>query len=145
MTTPARLLAAVLSSPLALTATAHAASAAPAPGVEGQTQVVANCTAYRQTPRRVIGACADAGAIAVVRDWTSWTAHQARGTGTWVVNTCEPDCAAGDVERYPATFSLHRVRTVDGTRVFTRLGVTYVEGGEQRNETVALPRTPIGG
>jgi hypothetical protein len=145
MTISTRLLAAVLATPLALTATATAHAAPGGQGVQGDTQVVAGCTAYKQVPRRVIGACADAGAIAVVKDWSSWTAHQARGEGTWIVNTCEPNCAAGDVERHPATFSLHRVRSVDGTKVFTRLGVTYVEDGEQRNETVALPRTPIGG
>lgn len=142
-----RTLAAAVAAAAALVAPG-AAHAGPAPerGVQGDTEVIADCQHATQVPRKVLPACGDANEYARVTDWRSWTRHQARGSGTFVVNDCTPTCAAGTFRRYPATFSLHRVRTgADGTRLFTRLGVTYVRGGEQRNVTLALPRTPLGG
>jgi hypothetical protein len=129
----------------ALCAPTAASAGTPNPdAIEGHTQVVANCTTYKQVPRKVVGACGDLNTVAIVRDWTTWTGHQARGKGTLVVNDCTPDCASGTFHRYPATFGLRKVvTTADGTRVFSRLGVTYVMGGEPRNTTIALPTTPL--
>ncbi|QIG41360.1 hypothetical protein G5V58_20895 [Nocardioides anomalus] len=127
-------------------ALAPTAQAAPRAGIQGDTQVIADCQHATQVPRKVLSACGDADEYARITDWRSWTRHQARGSGTLVVNDCEPTCAAGTFRRYPATFSLHRVRTgPTGTRLFTRLGVTWVQGGEQRNTTLPLPTAPLGG
>jgi hypothetical protein len=137
---------AVAAAAAALALAAPAAQAAPSTGIRGDTQVIADCQHATQVPRKILSACGDANEYAKVTDWRSWTRHQARGSGVLVVNDCEPTCAAGTFRRYPATFSLHRVRTgPDGTRVFTRLGVTWVQGGEQRNATLPLLKAPIGG
>lgn len=53
--------------------------------------------------------------------WSTWTTSEAVGTGTYKVNACNPDCAAGPV--YPvaavATFSQPvKVCSSSGTRWF---------------------------
>jgi hypothetical protein len=37
--------------------------------------------------------------------WQSWTAQSADGTGNVMVNLCNPNCAAGDWQSYPARIS----------------------------------------
>lgn len=127
---------------------ASAAPATPTPtptGVRGHTEVIGDCQHATQTPRQVISACGDLNSVAVITHYDSWTGHQARGAGVFKVNPCTPDCAHGTLVRYPATFGLHRVVTTkDGTRLFTRLGITYVENGEQHDVTLVLPTAPVG-
>lgn len=41
--------------------------------------------------------------------WSQWSG-QALGTGTEVVNTCVPSCAAGKLESYPVIVVLWRVK-----------------------------------
>ena len=53
-----------------------------------------------------IGFSGDATNIVSNITWTSWTATEAIGNGTWGYNNCLPSCAAGTVTSYPATVML---------------------------------------
>jgi hypothetical protein len=121
-----------------------APSGAQAAGLQGTPKVVADCQHLSRTPHRVVAACADLNSYAKVTHWSTWSARRATGEGTWVVNTCKPDCASGTFKRYSATFGLYRARrNADGATVFTKLGVTYVKGGEQHNVMLPLPTAPL--
>jgi hypothetical protein len=56
---------------------------------------VDDCGAPQIQPTAFILACADHNAFFQNLRWSSWSASSARGTGTYVYNTCTPDCAAG--------------------------------------------------
>lgn len=112
-------------------------------GMQGtpQTRVIANCEKPRVEPHRIVSACGDGNEWAYVKEYGSWGHKVAWGHGRLHMNDCDPDCASGTMRSYKATFRLHRV--VDTHRygpLFTRLGVTYMQGGEEHNVELSLPR-----
>ena len=115
-------------------------SAAPVPQ---QTRVIADCVHRSVEPHKVISACADANEYAVVKRYGSWDNKQAWGSGRLHLNDCKPTCAGGTMRSYKATFRFHRVVDTRRGPLFTRLGVTYVKGGEQHDTQLALPRRSL--
>ncbi|MET8152569.1 hypothetical protein ACIBSW_16120 [Actinoplanes sp. NPDC049668] len=70
--------------------------------------------------------------------WTSLTASTGYATGVQNVNTCIPDCAAGNYRHTKVKLKFTRVRSSDCRKVFTRVRVTEVKS--KRTKTYALPR-----
>jgi hypothetical protein len=72
--------------------------------------------------------------------WDTWSATEAVGTGTYQVDGCDPDCAAGPVYPVATVVTLSdpvRVCSASGTRwVWTRASFRYPDG---------LPRALRGG
>jgi hypothetical protein len=60
--------------------------------------------------------------------WTSWTAANAYGYGMQWLNDCIPYCAAGHFHGWQVSLHAYRPAWVHGTKVFTRLTVTYPDG-----------------
>ena len=100
-----------------------------------RTTVIAACTTAKYRPHHYILTCADANTQIRGATYSSWTATSAAGKGTFVYNTCTPDCASGTFKHHPITFTLGRPRTVGGKRWFTRLYATYAG----LSETFQLP------
>jgi hypothetical protein len=71
--------------------------------------------------------CADANSGLLKMTWSTWGAAQARGTGVYYWNDCEPNCAAGTTYRAKASITLDRVRVQAGEPVFTRTTIRYVD------------------
>jgi hypothetical protein len=111
------------------------ASAAPS----SHTQVIAACRAPAYRPTHYVMTCADGNTQIRHVTYSSWSSSAATARGTYVYNTCRPDCAAGTFKHHPVTFSLDRVRTVHGTRLFTRMLVSYAG----LTETFGLPTSGI--
>ncbi|WP_216894107.1 hypothetical protein [Nocardia alni] len=65
--------------------------------------------------------------------WTKWGANEADGAGIEHVNTCSPDCAAGNYTPYPVRVVLGAV-SPEGT-VFGSITIT----GYGKPETDQLP------
>ena len=124
----------------ALVVPASTTSAAPARGTTPKTQVIADCVHRSIEPRKVIATCGDGNVYAVVTSYGSWRRKQAWGQGRLHMNDCDPSCAEGTFHSYRATFRFHRVVDTSHGRLFTRLGVTYVQGGEQHDAEYSLPR-----
>jgi len=76
-------------------------------------------------PKAITVACADGNFAVEKIKWTTYKPEGARGTGTAVVNLCEPTCVAGKYRRYPARVRLTRVRQCGDVPQFTRLVVTF--------------------
>jgi hypothetical protein len=126
--------------PMPVTHAGTTAGTAPA----GPTRVISDCVHTRVKPHKIVSACGDGNEWAFIKDYGSWGRKQAWGHGRLHLNDCDPSCAEGTMRSYQATFRLHRVvRTEEHGRLFTRLGVTYLKGGEQHNVELALPRRPL--
>jgi len=69
-------------------------------------------------PEEIVLACADAGVSFSDITWTRWNMNRAVGRGTLNVNTCEPTCAAGNVETYPVRLRLSNTATGPGKGTF---------------------------
>lgn len=114
-----------------------AAPAVAAPS--GQTRVIAACKSPAYKPTMYILTCADANTEIRHASYSSWSSNAASGRGTFYYNTCRPNCAAGTFKHHPVTFSLDRVRSVHGQRLFTRMYVSYAG----LTETFDLPTSGI--
>lgn len=60
-----------------------------------------------------------------VQHWSHWTARSAFAWGTLWVDNCQPNCAAGQYAKYPASVGLSRVATHRGVSYFSRLTLRY--------------------
>jgi hypothetical protein len=69
---------------------------------------VFNCQKAQVKPGNFILTCADGNDVLSHLSWSSWTASSARGTGTDMVNDCQPYCAAGKFHSYPADVTFSR-------------------------------------
>jgi hypothetical protein len=115
---------------IALTAAAAAAVpvlAAPAGAADdtGLRVYVSNCIKQVYQPKTITLACADAGFVVNKIRYSSYGAKRAAGTGTAVINTCDPSCVAGKDVRYPARIALSRVTQCGDSYQFRSVRVTF--------------------
>lgn len=75
------------------------------------------CESIVQRPTTLTNTCADFGEAIFDIKWMIWSIDGAKGTGTFSVNQCEPDCAEGIRKEYQVELSLDRI-TFDGKRYF---------------------------
>lgn len=116
------------------TALALATSAQAAPN----TQVLA-CGQTSIKPDQLVLACADANSLLTKIKWSSWTNGNAKGKATYQENNCEPTCVAGTFVSYPAEVQLTSPKKVDGERVFTKVTITFPDGGPGSMTKMMLP------
>ncbi|MCU1488654.1 MAG: hypothetical protein JWM85_59 [Acidimicrobiaceae bacterium] len=104
-----------------------------------RTEKLVDCTGKPVVkPTEIIITCADAGEVLQGIHWSRWTTGDARGTGTYVLNTCTPDCAAGKFVRYHATFELSGRKQDRHGLVFTALRWRYEVGGKAKQQSFSL-------
>jgi hypothetical protein len=61
--------------------------------------------------------------------WRHWNGKVARGTGRGRVNTCIPNCAAGNIKRGPAHLKMFKRHTEGGRRMYGCMtGYTKIDG-----------------
>jgi hypothetical protein len=72
----------------------------------GSNTVVGNCDKSQVKPKSIILACADVNEYVNKITWKAFGGTTATGTGTFVENTCTPNCAAGKFKDYPVTLTL---------------------------------------
>jgi len=78
-----------------------------------------SCETITARPAEVTISCADFGTSISNIEWKTWTATGALGTGIYLINNCEPNCASGKVSKSPVRISLHGLHT-EGERYFLR-------------------------
>jgi hypothetical protein len=88
----------------------------------------------------------DSAAILAKMTWRTWSASQAVGTGTYELDGCNPDCAAGPVYKVPAVVTLSQPVTVcspAGTRwVWTKPSFRFPHGLPQALRGGNAPLNP---
>ena len=110
-----------------------AASAAPAlPKVSDCGEVSAKPTTG------LVLSCADANIALETLKWSSWGKSTAKATGIFSENDCSPTCVAGMFHRYKSNVTLSAPKTVNGTKVFTKVRVVFPGITDQSNRTFAL-------
>lgn len=78
-----------------------------------------SCEMISARPTEVTTSCADFGNAISNIEWKTWTATSAVGTGIYLINNCDPNCASGKVSKSPVRISLDGLHT-DGERYFLR-------------------------
>jgi hypothetical protein len=123
-----------------LAAAAVAAVAVPASTAAAQNTnlrvFVSNCEKQVYKPKTITVFCADAGVVIKKIKYSSYGAKTAAGTGTAVVNLCEPDCAAGKTKNYKVKLKLSRVTQCGDSYQFRKLQMTYTGAKPKGNRTI---------
>ena len=89
----------------------------------------------------------DSTAILATMTWRTWSASKAVGTGTYELDGCDPDCAAGPVYKVPAVVTLSQpvkmCSSSAGTRwVWTRASFRFPHGLPQALRGSNAPLNP---
>jgi hypothetical protein len=85
-----------------------------------------SCGKPTYKPAQIVVTCGDANTVVQGISWKSYGEKSASGTGTAAVNGCDPNCAAGKFEKFPATVALAKPKDCGkGVTQFTRLVMTY--------------------
>jgi hypothetical protein len=83
-------------------------------------------------PSRYTIACADGNSSLTGLRWSKWKADEGIARGTWLLNVCEPDCAAGRIGRTRVTVRVWRLRACPALQreIYTRmtLGTREADG-----------------
>jgi hypothetical protein len=80
-------------------------------------------------PSKFTIACADGGSSLAGLRWSKWNATEGRAKGTWINNTCDPNCADGRFVRSKVTVRVYRLRACPALQreIFTRMLVSTPE------------------
>jgi hypothetical protein len=107
-------------------------------------ELIANCFKPKFKPGTVIIACDDASLGAKAMTWQTWTRKKADGTGTGLINDCNPDCASGTTKTAPMELQLSKPQLCsNGKRVFAKLRFIWTSG-PPISDAVASGSVPIG-
>jgi hypothetical protein len=78
--------------------------------------------------------------------WTTWSATQAVGTGTYKLNDCNPGCAVGTIYPIPAVVTLSQPAQVCfgsvTRRVWTRVSFRFPDGLPKAFQGQNAPQNP---
>jgi hypothetical protein len=87
---------------------------------------ITDCDHASTRPKALILTCGDANSALTGLRWSSFGGTSATGKGTLVVNTCEPNCAAGNGRRFAVAVTATGPRTCKrGLRVYGKLTLRY--------------------
>jgi hypothetical protein len=87
---------------------------------------ITNCNKAASSPRLLTLTCADANTALKGMTWSSFGGAAAQGNGTFVMNTCEPNCAAGKDVSYPVRVKATGTLTCKhGLRVYATLALQF--------------------
>jgi len=94
----------------------------------------------RAVPRQIIVTRADANTVLKGISWKSYGSDSASGFGAAIVNACDPNCAAGRFQSFPATVKLSQPKDCrKDVRQFTRLVLTYA-GAKPQGASASLTK-----
>ncbi len=86
---------------------------------------ITNCNKAASRPKLLTLTCGDGNTVLKGMTWTNFGTATATGKGTFVTNTCEPNCSEGKNVSYPATVKATGSKKCKGTTVYAKLTLTY--------------------
>jgi hypothetical protein len=127
-----------------------------AAGTSGVPVVVACINETQIRPSSYILPCGDGEAYLAHLNWAAWGSSSALASGTYAIDTCVPDCAAGHGATFAALAVLWDVQPWPGhagVRYFTQLTIiftghrSYTAGGKTYTlqQTLSVPLSRFGG
>lgn len=87
---------------------------------------ITNCDRAVSRPATIVLACADANSLLKRLHWTSFGGSTAQGKGTFVINSCEPNCADGKALSFAVSVTATTPRSCKGgVRVYNKLTLRF--------------------
>jgi hypothetical protein len=87
---------------------------------------ITNCNKSASKPKTVTLTCGDGNTYLKGLSWSSFGGATAQGKGTFVTNTCKPNCAAGKNLSYPASLVASGSKKCrKGGSVYGKLTLTF--------------------
>jgi hypothetical protein len=86
---------------------------------------ITNCNKAASSPRLLTLTCGDGNTVLKNMKWSNFGAATATGKGTFVSNTCEPNCAEGKDVSYAVTVKAMGSKRCKGATVYAKLSLTY--------------------
>jgi hypothetical protein len=86
---------------------------------------ITNCNKAASSPKLLTLTCGDGNTVLKSMTWSNFGAATASGKGTFVTNTCEPNCATGKNVSYPVTVKAMGSKKCKGATVYAKLSLTY--------------------
>ncbi len=87
-----------------------------------------DCEYPTQKPEAITFTCADGNMYVDQISWSKWNTTGARGTGTYNVNDCDPDCADGTMLRGPVDITLSDPTEYKGKFYLRTLVINSADG-----------------
>ena len=88
---------------------------------------ITNCNAAVSRPKLLTLSCGDGNTVLKGLSWSSFGGSTARAKGTFVMNTCEPNCAAGTDVSFKVKIKATNPRTCKrGVRVYNRVTLQFI-------------------
>ena len=87
-----------------------------------------DCEYPTQKPEAITFTCADGNMYVNQIIWSEWDKDGARGTGTYNVNDCEPDCADGTMLSGPVNITLSNPTQLKGKIYLRALVINSADG-----------------
>jgi hypothetical protein len=106
---------------------------------------ITNCFKASSRPKQLILTCGDANTALSKLSWSSFGGASASATGTFEMNTCNPNCASGKFVKYPVKVKASATRTCKGgLRVYNKLTLQFTarkppSSGSLKNWTLGCP------
>jgi hypothetical protein len=87
---------------------------------------ITNCNQASSSPKSVTLTCGDGNTVLKGLKWSSFGGATAQAKGTFTINLCEPNCAAGKDASYPVTVKASGQRSCKkGLRVYSKLALQF--------------------
>jgi hypothetical protein len=86
---------------------------------------ITNCNKAASSPKLLTLTCGDGNTVLKGMTWTDFGAATASGKGTFVTNTCDPNCAEGKNVSYAVTVKAQGSKKCKGATVYAKLSLTY--------------------
>jgi hypothetical protein len=87
---------------------------------------ISNCNKASSRPKLLTLTCGDGNTVLKGLKWSSFGGASGQAKGTFVTNTCEPNCAAGKDVSYPVTAkATSPIACKGGARVYNKLALKF--------------------
>jgi hypothetical protein len=87
---------------------------------------ITNCNKTASKPKLLTLTCGDGNTVLKGMSWSSFGGATAQGKGTFVTNTCTPNCAEGKDISFPVTVKASASKKCkDGPKVYEKIALTF--------------------
>jgi hypothetical protein len=87
---------------------------------------ITNCNQASSRPKSLTLACGDGNTVLKGLKWSSFGGASALALGTFTINLCEPNCAAGKAASFPVTVKASDPRNCKGgLRVYDKVTLKF--------------------
>jgi hypothetical protein len=99
---------------------------------------ITNCNKTASRPKLLTLTCGDGNTVLKAMTWSSFGGATAAGKGTFVTNTCKPNCAQGKDVSYPVSVKASASKKCKGgVKVYEKIALTFTG----RKPAADIPRS----